>query len=139
MKLSIYKEFPDCAIEVRQNVFVQEQGFRDEFDEIDARATHFVMFDEEKAIGTCRVFWDEGMNAYVLGRLAVRKEYRGRRAGAALVNAAVQYVHDADGKDIALHAQCQAADFYKKLGFAEFGDIGYEQGCPHIWMKKSII
>lgn len=63
---------PQEAIEVRTEVFVHEQGFRDEFDDIDAIAMHFVVFDEaESPIGTCRVFTSEDAQVYFLGRLAL--------------------------------------------------------------------
>lgn len=34
----------DEAVETRENVFVKEQGFEKEFDEIDEKAIHLVMF-----------------------------------------------------------------------------------------------
>lgn len=139
MKISVYKSFPDCAKEIRKTVFIEEQGFQDEFDEIDDVAAHFVMFDEnETPAATCRVFWNEAMNAYALGRLAVIKEYRGKNIGSALMNEAEVYVKEHGGKEIVLHAQCRAAGFYQKSGFTEFGKTEDEQGCPHIWMRKSV-
>lgn len=139
METAVYEGIPDCAKEIRQKVFVEEQGFLDEFDETDAAAAHIVLFDKDKLpIATCRVFWEESMDAYILGRLAVRKEYRGKNIGSAVVREAEQYVKEQGGSCIALHAQCQAAGFYGKLGFREFGESDEEQGCPHVWMKKSI-
>ena len=139
MKTSVYNNFPDCAKAIREAVFINEQGFQQEFDEIDNTATHFVLFDDDKIpVATCRVFWNTAINEYVLGRLAVMKEYRGKNIGSAIVNEAEKYVCEKGGTGIALHAQCRVADFYKKIGFTEFGDIEDEQGCPHIWMKKSL-
>lgn len=139
MKISVYDSFPDYAKEIRKTVFIDEQGFRDEFDETDKKAAHFVMFDEDETpVATCRAFWNEEMNAYALGRFAVVRKYRGKNLGSALMNAVETYVKENGGKDIVLHAQCQAAGFYKKSGFTEFGNIEEEQGCPHIWMKKSV-
>ena len=58
-KVFVYEEFPDCAKEIRETVFVNEQGFHNEFDEIDNTAAHLVLFDEnEVPIATCRVFWE---------------------------------------------------------------------------------
>ena len=28
--------------------------------------------------------------------------------------------------------------FYEKLGFQAYGEIEYEEHCPHTWMKKII-
>lgn len=139
MKVSIYDCFPSCAKKIREAVFVDEQGFQNEFDEIDNVAVHIVLFGEgEEPMATCRVFWNTAMNAYTLGRLAVIKKYRGKNLGSFMVKEAERYVQNQGGKDIVLHAQCRAADFYRKLGFIEFGTIEDEEGCPHIWMKKSI-
>lgn len=137
MEAVIYENIPDCAKEIRHKVFVDEQGFQDEFDETDAVAVHIVLFDENKTpLATCRVFWDSSMDSYILGRLAVVKESRGRNLGSILVKEAEKYVKKNGKNTIALHAQCRVAAFYKKSGYIEFGNIGDEEGCPHIWMKK---
>lgn len=138
METVIYEGIPNQAKEVRQKVFVNEQGFYNEFDDIDETATHIVMFDEDKTpVATCRIFWDTVMNTHILGRLAVIKEYRGRTIGSVIVREAEKYIQKNGGKSIVLHAQCRLTAFYQKLGFAEFGDIGDDEGCPHIWMKKA--
>ncbi|MBD5135918.1 MAG: GNAT family N-acetyltransferase [Lachnospiraceae bacterium] len=139
MKISVYESFPEYAKEIRKAVFVEEQGFQNEFDEIDNEAKHVVLFDEEEVpIATCRVFWNTVMNSYTLGRLAVIKKYRGKNIGSVMVNEVEKYVQKKGGKNIILHAQCRVVKFYKKLGFIEFGDIENDEGCPHVWMRKSI-
>lgn len=139
METVIYKGISVHAKEIRQKVFVEEQGFQDEFDEIDERAAHIVIFDEDKTpVATCRIFWDAPMKTYLLGRLAVMKEYRGQNIGSELVREAEEYIRKNGGEGIALHAQCRVAAFYQKLGFAEYGAVGEEEGCPHIWMKKEL-
>ena len=138
MKIFTYeKKLPDGAKSVRKTVFEEEQGFVDEFDDTDAMATHFVMFDGvENPIATCRVFWSEERKTYILGRLAVCKEYRHNNIGSLMMQEVEKYVHNIGGKSISLHAQCQASGFYGKNGYAEYGEIDDEQGCPHVWMKK---
>lgn len=136
MNLKVYTGFPADAMTVRETVFVLEQGFRDEFDQIDGYATHFVMYDGEKPVGVCRVFAQDG--AYILGRLAVLKDYRGKKLGSRLVQAALEHVKSVGGRVMRLHSQCRAAGFYEKLGFTAYGEIEYEEDCPHIWMKKEI-
>lgn len=137
MEIAIYEGIPDCAKEVRQKVFMDEQGFQNEFDDIDDAAAHIVLFGEDKMpVATCRIFWDIRMDFHILGRLAVIKEYRGRNIGSVIVKEAERYVREMGGKCMALHAQCRAAAFYEKLGFERFGDIDEDEGCPHVWMKK---
>lgn len=139
MKIITYEQFPDCAKEIREAVFVKEQGFRDEFDETDASAVHLVMFDDAGTpVGTCRVFWDAERASYILGRLAVLKAHRGEQLGSAIVREAERYVQKMGQAQLALHAQCTASGFYEKLGYAAFGEVAPEQGCPHVWMKKTV-
>lgn len=159
MKVAIYETLADPAREIRKKVFIDEQGFQDEYDEVDKMAVHFVLFEdgclpdersttgrsateqsaiEQSAIATCRVFWNEEMNAYALGRLAVIAESRGKNIGSILVNEVEKYVRLRGGTEIVLHAQCRAAEFYGKLGFVEFGEVQDEEGCPHIWMRKML-
>ncbi len=138
MRISVYESLPNDAKEIRKAVFINEQGFQNEFDEIDNEAAHIVMYDEDEVpVATCRVFWDSSMNAYVLGRLAVIEEYRGKNIGSIMLKEAEIYVQKEGGKTLILHAQCRAVDFYKKSGFIEFGNVEDDEGCPHIWMKNS--
>jgi hypothetical protein len=139
----VYEGIIDSAMEIRQEVFVEEQGFEDEFDDIDRRATHIVLIDkynkEEKPIATCRVFQKEGSTEeYILGRLAVRKEYRENKIGSKTIEEAEKCVRKKGGTSISLHSQCSAKGFYQKQGYEEYGKIENEQGCPHIWMKKGL-
>lgn len=139
MKLEIFPHLPECAREVRKKVFIDEQGFKSEFDEKDDIAVHLVVFDEGGApVATCRIFKGDDKGGYVFGRLAVIKEYRGKRLGSVLLNEAERYVKENGGKCIALHAQQRVAGFYKKAGFKEFGNVEFDEGCPHIRMKKYI-
>lgn len=137
MKVEIYKKITDDAKEIRTKVFINEQGFSKEFDDIDETAIHIVIFNDNNIpVATCRIFEDTAMNAYVLGRLAVIKEYRGKNLGSIIVKEAEQYIKKIGGTCIILHAQCRVNAFYQKLGFTEFGDTDKDEGRPHIWMRK---
>lgn len=95
MKILRYDSFPNYAKEIREAVFIEEQGFESEFDEIDNTAVHFVLFDEDESpIATCRVFWNNQMNAYTLGRLAVIKECRGKNIGSLIVTPLYNFIND---------------------------------------------
>ncbi len=138
MQIKEYKGLPEGAIGIRQEVFVTEQGFTDEFDKVDDVATHLLVFDGERPVGTCRVFMKGGKGVYMLGRLAVLKEYRSKGLGAALVAAAEDAVKRQGGRMVCLHAQEQAQGFYAAVGYTAFGKPDEEQGCPHVWMKKEL-
>ncbi len=132
------REFLPEARSVREEVFIHEQGFSYDYDEIDDIAMHFVMFEKGSPVAACRVFESEGKGTFVLGRLAVKKVCRGRDFGSMMLDAAMEYVESVGGDSLILHSQLQAKDFYAKNGFEEYGEIEYEEECPHIWMKKAV-
>ena len=139
MRTEQFQGVPQEALTVRITVFVEEQGFADEIDEIDGIATHFVLFsDEQKPIATCRVFATDGKGEYILGRLCVLKEHRGKGYGSSLIEQAERYVTALGGNRLRLHSQYHAASFYEKLGYVAYGEVENEQGKPHIWMVKHI-
>ncbi len=137
MKIKVYiNSLPDEAAFIRETVFVKEQGFNDEFDKTDSLSTHLVAFYDDKPVGTCRFYNKDGV--YYLGRLAVLKQYRSKRIGAQLVKKAVALIKAGGGKKLCLHSQLQAVPFYEKQGFISYGEIDYDEACPHIWMSKSL-
>ena len=87
MELNFTKteKLTDPEVKIRHTVFEAEQGFVDEFDEIDKRSTHIIAFDASRAVGVCRIFREEDPAVWFLGRLAVVKEYRGEGVGRALI------------------------------------------------------
>lgn len=138
MQIKVYKYLHDDATLIRREVFIEEQGFKDEFDDIDEIAMHLVAYDGDEPAGTCRLFYDIGRLSYVLGRLAVRKPYRGADLGSLLIQEAEAQAISNGGQSMILHSQCVATGFYRKNGYREYGDVEDEEGCPHIWMKKKL-
>lgn len=138
MKIEKYTTLPQGAMEIRKEVFMEEQGFKNEFDETDNSCTHFVGFIENEAAATCRVFFSKENNSYMLGRLAVKKKFRGQHLGEEIVTFAEKYIKEVNGKSCLLFAQVQASKFYAKLGYIGFSELLEEEGCPHIMMKKDL-
>ena len=92
MEIKAYDKLPKEAKDIRQEVFIDEQGFKNEFDDIDNTAIHLVCYDKEKPIGTARIFYDEELKGYHFGRIAVIKSYRGKGIGRELLNFAEKIV-----------------------------------------------
>ena len=135
-EIVVYHTLPEEAAEIRDSVFVQEQGFCSEFDETDREAVHLVLKIDGIPAGTCRLFKGETEGEYLVGRLAVRKEYRGKGLGADLMAGAEKKIRSIGGNMIVLHAQQQARPFYEKQGYSAYGEGDLDEGCPHIWMRK---
>lgn len=130
---------PEDAWKIREMVFMKEQGFQNELDELDDIAAHIVLYDEEQhPAGVCRVFQDVKAETYILGRLAVVKNQRGNHFGEKVVREAEKFAVSKGAKVMKLHAQCRASAFYERLGYCAYGEIEEEEGCPHIWMKTAL-
>ncbi len=123
---------------IRKLVFEQEQGFHDEFDEIDDIAFHLVVETGGKPVACGRIFPAGEPGTYKLGRLAVLKEYRGGGIGALAVASLERKAKELGAERIALSAQCRVRGFYEKLGYVAEGDVYYEEYCPHIKMTKTL-
>ena len=119
---------------IRQNVFISEQGFENEFDDTDKVAVHCVIYDGGFPVATGRVFEQDG-SAHI-GRIAVQKAYRGKKLGEMVVKALEDYAEKAGFKECALSAQTRVQGFYEKLGYTAHGDVYFDEYCPHILMTK---
>ena len=133
-----YNKLPDDAIMIRNVVFKDEQGFEDEFDELDEsdKVKHMVFYKDSEPIGTCRYYMEDGK--YKIGRIAVVKEYRGKGVGQLIVRCAENQIFEIGGREIVLSAQVRAKGFYEKLGYVGEGEIYMEEMCPHVKMRKSL-
>lgn len=50
MNTKTYTTLPQEAKDIRIKVFMKEQGFENEFDDIDQISSHIVVFDETKPV-----------------------------------------------------------------------------------------
>ncbi len=120
--------FDDAAL-VRRVVFMDEQGYENEFDAIDEdpNCIHVTLYVDGELAGCSRVFpeeleraadaeapvlpacdLDEGVAAgetYIMGRVAVLPAMRRRGLASAIVEASASCARDAGAKLIKLHAQ----------------------------------
>ncbi|HHT57137.1 GNAT family N-acetyltransferase [Herbinix luporum] len=138
MIIKDYNYLPEEAKKIRSEVFVKEQGFYDEYDEFDDIAKHMVVYSNEEPISTCRIYYNSEKESYIIGRVAVLKEWRGKNIGRRILNAAEEYIRENGGKSVMLSGQVRVAGFYEKLGYIKQGETYLDEGCPHIWMKKNL-
>lgn len=131
-----YGQVPHGAKLVRTAVFIEEQGFRDEFDATDSHAYHIVLSRSAQPLGTGRVFKENGI--WHIGRLAVLKPYRQEHLGAQILSALETIAHRQGATSVTLSAQLQAQPFYIKQGYTPYGDTYLDENCPHIAMRKEL-
>lgn len=153
----------DDAFEVRRRVFMNEQGYENEFDAIDddPSCLHITLYVDGELAGCARVFpapveralapdaprppvsaFDGGVDpseVYLLGRVAVLPEFRRRGLATAIVQMSDAAVRDAGGRVCKLHAQEYVRNLYANLGYTAISEVDYEdEGQPHLWMAKRI-
>lgn len=128
---------------VRTAVFIDEQGFNDEFDAIDQESgtIHVTLYDGDELAGCVRTFPDPDATAssgrWILGRLAVLPAMRKRGLGADLLAEAERLAHDAGAAEMHLHAQCRVTSFYERAGYTPYGPVELDEHVEHIWMQKA--
>ena len=127
------------AYKIRVEIFVQEQGvpFDMELDEFDKDAKHVLLYKDNLPIACGRIIIQE--NQAIMGRIAVLKKYRKQGYGRQICNKLIEIAKENEVEKIILHAQCYAIDFYKKLGFREYGEVFEEAGISHIEMRKIVV
>lgn len=152
--------FEDAAL-VRRAVFMDEQGYEIEFDQIDEASSciHVTLYVDGQLAGCSRVFpeelereadaeapvspaceMDKGIAAgetYIMGRVAVLPTMRRRGLASKIVEASEVAARDAGAKLIKLHAQEYVLPLYAKAGYTQIAPVDYEdEGQPHVWMAK---
>ncbi|MDR1763116.1 MAG: GNAT family N-acetyltransferase [Dysgonamonadaceae bacterium] len=121
---------------VRAIVFIEEQGvsYEEEIDGCDYSSVHFLATMGNEPIGVARLLL---FKDYVkIGRLAVRKAYRGQGVGKRLFSFVLDYVAQIEYQKITLHAQAYLVKFYEDFGFVRQGEMFLEAGIEHYYMEK---
>ena len=131
-----YHTLPKEAMYIREEVFMKEQGFENEFDETDQIAVHYVLFDDDAPIACCRYFPDKEPNCYLIGRISVLSSYRGKQLGARLLADAETHIKANGGIKLSLSAQLRVQGFYEKQGYTSIGEVYMDEHCEHIHMEK---
>ena len=121
---------------IREQVFMEEQGFKAEFDETDEDCLHLLIEEEGKPVAVGRMYGGNG--EYHIGRIAVVKDCRKGGYGRRAVEALEKKAAELGGKKTVLSAQCQARGFYEKMGYHQEGDIFEERGITFAKMVKKL-
>ncbi len=119
---------------IRGEVFIVEQviDWTEEFDVTDYEATLFVLYDGKDAIGAARLYDNK------VGRVAILKAHRHKRAGSQLMNFVEEYAKQHGITRLELGAQLAVIPFYEKLGYETYGDIFLDANIEHKMMAKDL-
>ncbi len=122
---------------VREAVFMREQNVPSEleWDGLDEVSRHVLAVSAKgDAIGCGRIVPPRGQEPARIGRLAVLREWRGKKVGTALLEALIDYARSRNYPKVIVSAQIQALPFYRRFGFEDEGEEYLDAGIPHINM-----
>lgn len=124
----------EIQYEIRKKVFIDEQHVDEQIerDHYDMISDHVIVYEDNIPVGTGRLILQD--NKYLIGRIAVLKQYRGKRYGDLIVRKLVDHGFRQGALRIEVHSQVQVVPFYKNIGFKEFGDEFIEANIKHISM-----
>ena len=131
VQITDWNTHADLISRVRFTVFVEEQKVPRELelDGLDRQCEHALILHNSVPIATGRLLADGH-----IGRVAVLKEHRSCGYGELVVTALMNRALELGHKGVELSSQYQAANFYRKLGFKQQGEVYLEAGIQHIYM-----
>ena len=137
-KILNYNDDLSEAFAIRQVVFSKEQNIDPniEFDDDDKIALHglvYLSLNEKVPVATGRIVYDG--DQCKIGRVAVLKEYRGKRYGDFLVRMLLNRAFSSGVELVYCHAQVSTVAFYEKIGFKIVGEEFIEAGIRHLKME----
>ncbi|WP_379133334.1 GNAT family N-acetyltransferase [Paenibacillus sp. sgz500958] len=136
-------ELLQMGLEIRMKVFVEEQKVPveeevDEYDVIGDQVHHLLLMDEGRPVATGRLTYYKS-GAAKMQRIAVLKEYRSKGYGRVLLLALEELARDLGLDYSILDGQCQAEQFYLKLGYEVIStEPFYDAGILHVRMQKAL-
>ena len=136
----------------RFSVFVLEQGIRylDE-DNIDLTATHLALHRKGQVVAYARLYVDSGDNQLIInsrgvsvpqprvfraGRMLTTE--RGKGYGRIIILHLMAEAKRQGAEILRIHAQLDAASFYRHFRFAKVGEPFMEAGIEHIVMERKL-
>lgn len=133
IELGNWTALSNQAKSIRTEVFLVEQQVpvELEWDDLDAVSLHAVALDSYgEVMGTGRLLPDGH-----IGRMAVRREARGKGVGSAILAALLAAARQRGMTEARLNAQTHAEGFYARFGFEREGEEFPDAGIPHVHMR----
>lgn len=132
------KDMLSC-LDLRRTVFIEEQNVpeNEEVDGDDPDCDHILLTVSDIPVGAARLKY---YNDFIkVQRVCVLKNYRGQGIGSKIINFIIRHVEKNDIRSsVRLGSQIHALEFYKGLGFIEFGEEYLDAGILHKDMEFQI-
>ena len=138
--LGPWSELGDAAKAIRQQVFIEEQGIPAdmEWDAADASCLHALARNRFGVpLATGRML-EHVPGVAKIGRMAVLRPMRGTQIGRQVLDALMAEARRQGYREVLLHAQLAAENFYLRAGFQRRGEPFEEAGIAHVEMVRSL-
>ncbi len=124
-------------IKSRSEIFLLEQNIVcQDLDDVDYNSIHCFFFDGKRVTAYLRAFALD-KDTVTIGRVLTLEHRKG--LGSELMKRSMEEIQKRfQCKKISLHAQKQAVEFYRKLGFHITSDEFLEEGVIHVTMEIEI-
>lgn len=127
------------CLQLRRTVFIEEQNVP-EYEEVDGddpNCDHILLTISDDPVGAARLKYYD--NFVKVQRVCVLKNYRGQGIGSNIINFIIKHIEKNDIRNsVRLGSQIHALEFYKGLGFVEFGEEYLDAGILHKDMEYQI-
>jgi tRNA(adenine34) deaminase len=135
VKTATWEDDQSTLKAIRFEVFVEEQGVpaEEEVDKFDPISIHAIAWVDGQAAGCGRLLPDGH-----IGRMAVRKAFRGKSVGAQLLLHLMAKARQRGDRESVLSAQTHAMAFYEKFGFVAEGGEYLDCDIPHRDMRATL-
>ncbi len=137
IKFYVGKDHFEDAYAVREAVFMKEQGFQNEVDNNDDKATHCVIYDNDLPVAVGRYYNEKG-ERIIVGRICVLPQYRGKNLGARLLEEIEAHAVEKGYRSAELSAQVAVKEFYEKYEYKQEGKFYLDEHCLHVKMIKKL-
>jgi len=140
VELGPWRELGDAAAAIRHEVFIDEQRIpaEMEWDAADATCLHALARNRFGVpLATGRLL-EHVPGVAKIGRMAVRRSMRSSQIGRQVLDALMAEAKRQGYREVLLHAQLAAENFYLRAGFQRRGEPFEEAGIGHVEMVRSI-
>jgi len=135
-----WKEHGEAAGAIRHQVFIEEQGIPAdmEWDAADASCLHALARNRFGVpLATGRML-EHVPGVAKIGRMAVQRSMRGTQIGRQVLDALMAEARQQGYREVLLHAQLSAENFYLRAGFQRRGQPFEEAGIAHVEMVRAL-
>lgn len=128
------------SLALRSEVFGNEQNFKAWScrEDIDETALFVNVYHDGQTIGTCRMIPCEDKNQRLVGRIAVKQQFRKYGIGRLMLGKIEECARAEKVQALKVNAQKQALGFYEKLGFEVCGEEYCSEEVILVPVKKRL-